>query len=461
MRRLFVSFLLICCLAEWLVAQQPSKPTDKTIAITHVTVIDPKSASVKRDVTVVIRGDHIVMVRMSRVNEIAKAATAIDGRGKFLIPGLWDMHVHVGTSDYEKQQILRLFITQGVTGIRIMNGRPKHHLWRQEIERGDLLGPRMVIASRVIAGPTSFSSSAVKVNNAEEARAAARQAQAEDADFIKVHDGLSRESYFAIIDEAKKLRLTVAGHVPESITAAEASNAGQKSIEHFTGLIEAANDSAKADALIPVLKKNHTWLCPTLIMIRNYSVLDDRSLANDPRLRYLNQGWKGWWLDMTRDANKMPATEWAARKETVRKGKALVARFQKAGVQILTGTDDSNPFVVPGFGLHDELAMLVESGLSPMEALRAATENPAEFLQQTKTGSLETGHFADLVLLDANPLEDIHNTTRISAVIVRGRVFDRPALDAMLMAIEGAATSSEFAAPTSPASDRCVSQMCR
>lgn len=440
MRGLFVSFLLICSFAESLVAQQPRTRADKAIAITHVTVIDPKSASVKRDMTVVIRGDRIVGVRRSRIIESIKGVTTIDAAGKFLIPGLWDMHVHIGTGDFEKQQMLRLFITQGVTGIRVMNGRPRHHLWRQEIERGDLLGPRMVIASRIIAGPTSFAGGAVKVNNAEEARAAARQAKNEDADFIKVHDGLSRESYFAIIDEAKKLGITVAGHVPESITAAEAANAGQKSIEHFTGLNEAANDSAKADALIPILKKNHTWLCPTLIMIRNYSVLDDPSLANDPRLRYLNQAWKGWWLDMTRDANKMPTTEWAARRETVRKGKALIGRFQKAGVQILAGTDDSNPFVVPGFGLHDELALLVESGLSSMQALRAATINPAKFLRKTETlGSVETGKLADFVLLDANPLENIHNTTKIYAVVLNGRVLERKTLDEIMSEIEAAA----------------------
>jgi imidazolonepropionase-like amidohydrolase len=439
MRRLFVSFFLICSLAESFVAQQPNTRADKTIAITHVTVIDPKSASVKRDMTVVIRGDRIVAVRRSRIIETIKGAMTIDAAGKFLIPGLWDMHVHIGTGDFEKQQMLRLFVTQGVTGIRLMNGRPRHHLWRQEIERGGLLGPRMVIASRIIAGPTSFSSGA-KVNNAEEARAAARQAKDEAADFIKVHDGLSREAYFAIMDEAKRLGVPVTGHVPESITAAEAANVGQKSIEHFTGLNEAANDSAKADALIPILKRNHTRLCPTLIMIRNYSVLDDPSLANDPRLRYLNQAWKGWWLDMTRDANKMPATEWTARREIVRKGKALFGRFQQGGVQILAGTDDSNPFVVPGFSLHDELALLVESGLSPMQALRAATINPATFFQKTATlGSVETGKLADFVLLDANPLEDIHNTTKIYAVVLNGRVLERKALDEIMSEIEATA----------------------
>jgi imidazolonepropionase-like amidohydrolase len=440
MRWLFVPFLFICCFAELLFAHQPRGSIDQTIAITHVTVIDPKSASIRRDMTVLIRGGRISALRRSRVREVIKGGTAIDATGKFLIPGLWDTHVHVGTSDFDREQVLRLFITQGVTGIRIMNGVPRHHLWREQIGHGELLGPRMVIASRIIAGPGSFASGAVKVNNAGEARAAVRQAQSERADFIKVHDGLSREAYFAIIDEARKVRLTVAGHVPETITAAEASNAGQKSIEHFTGLNEAENDANKADALIPILKKNHTWLCPTLVMRRNYSVLDDSGLANDSRLRYLNREWTGYWLNMIRDANKIPANEWAARRETVRREKALVNRFQKAGVQILTGTDTSNPFVMPGFGLHDELALLVESGLSPMQALRAATINPAQFFHQTQTlGSVQSGKAADLVLLDANPLQEIHNTTKIFAVVVNGRVLDRSELTDILNLIESSA----------------------
>ena len=440
MRRSFVAFLVCWCLTNSVVAQRQRTRENRSTAITHVTVIDPKRASVKRDMSVIIRGGPVVAVPQSRFSEKERGVKTIDGRGKFLIPGLWDMHVHLGTDDFDKNQMLRLFITQGVTGIRIMSGEPQHHLWRKQIERGELLGPRMIIASRIIAGPASFASDAIKVKNSEEARAAVRMVAKEHPDFIKVHDGLSREAYFAIIDEAKKFRLTVAGHVPESITAAEASNAGQISIEHFTGLSEAETDTAKADALIPILKRNHTWLCPTLIMRRNYAVLDEHGLADDSRLRYVAASWKGSWLNMVRDANKTSPAEWSARRETVRREKLLVDRFQKAGVQILAGTDTSNPFVMPGFGLHDELAMLAESGLSVMEALRTATENPVEFLQQTKTfGSLKTGRIADMVLLDANPLENIHNTARISVVILRGRLFDRQALDTMLAEIEAAA----------------------
>jgi imidazolonepropionase-like amidohydrolase len=440
MRHLVVSFLFICCLTKLVAAQAAARTANPTIAITHVTVIDPHSRSAKRDMTVVIRGGRISAVRRSRVREVIKGATTVDGAGKFLIPGLWDMHVHLGTSDFDRQQNLRLFIVNGITGIRIMNGAPPFHDWRREIEQGGLLGPRMVIASRIIAGPSSFASGAVKVNNADEARAAVRQTKSERADFIKVHDGLSRDAYFAIIDEARQFRLTVAGHVPESITAAEASSAGQKSIEHFTGLGEAEANPAKADALIPLFKKNHTWLCPTLIMRRNYAILDDPTLADDPRLRYQKASWKNSWLNMTKGAKDIDAKEWVARRATVDREKALIGRFHKAGVSLLAGTDISNPYVMPGFSLHDELVLLVESGLSPLAALRTATVNVAKFFGQTSVfGTIQTGRVADLVLLNANPLKGIQNTTQIQTVIVRGRVFDRRELDKMLNEIETAA----------------------
>ena len=439
MKKTLVSLLLIFNVVVSLCAQQTANER-KTLAITHVTVIDTKGGSVKRDMTVIIAGGRISAVGKSRTVKIPKRSQVINAAGKFLIPGLWDMHTHIGNDEFDKRAYLRLFIVNGVTGIRIMNGVPQHHLWRQEIERDELLGPRMVIASRIIDGPNSFVSGAVKVSNAEEARAAVRQAKQQGADFIKVHDTLARVAYFAVIDEAKKLGLPVEGHVPAAITAKEASDAGQKSIEHFTGLAEAETDTAKADTLIAIFKKNHTWNCPTIIMRNNYAVLDDRSLANDPRLRYVKPSWRNSWLSMTNGSNNLSATEWAARKEIVRREKALVGRFQKAGIGLLAGTDDSNPYVMPGFSLHDELRLLVESGLIPMQALQAATLNPAKFFDQLDSlGTIEKGKFADLVLLDANPLEDIRNTTKISAVVANGRFLDRRELDHILAEIEAAA----------------------
>jgi imidazolonepropionase-like amidohydrolase len=174
-------------------------------------------------------------------------------------------------------------------------------------------------------------------------------------------------------------------------------------------------------------------------MRNSYSVLDDRNLLNDSRLGYAKPSWKRWWLPMVSGSANLPAEEWMRRKEIVRREKALVGRFQAAGVGLLAGTDDNNPFVFPGFSLHDELAMLVDSGLSPMQALQTTTLNPAKFLKRLATsGTIAIGKRADLVLLDANPLADIHNTTKINAVVINGQLLDREKLDSLLTAAKAA-----------------------
>jgi imidazolonepropionase-like amidohydrolase len=428
------ALLLIILLPTSLAAQVNRVAQSLPLVFNHVTVIDMTGAQSKPDMTVVIRGNRIITVGKSAKTSIPKNARVIDATGKFLIPGLWDMHAHLGNEDFDKSSYLRLFIANGVTGIRIMEGAPEYYLWRKEIESGALLGPRMVIASQVIGSQDSSNISEAA------AREEVRKAKREGADFIKVHDNLPRQSYFALIDEARRSSLPVEGHVPTSITAEEASKAGQKSIEHSTGLDAAKSDGGKAEVLIAVFKRNRTWLCPTLIMRSNYASLDDASLANDPRLKYVKPSWKNRWLNMTKRAVNTPPGEWLKRKETIRKEKALVGKMQKAGVGILAGTDDANPYSFVGFGLHDELAMLVEAGLTPMQALQAATLNPAKFFNKLDSlGTVEKGKIADLVLLDANPLENIRSTRRINAVVANGGYFPKEALQQILAGVEAAA----------------------
>lgn len=428
------ALLLIILLPTLLTAQGNRAIPSSSLVFNHVTVIDMTGAQPKPDMTVVIQGSRIITIGKSAKTRFPKNARVIDATGKFLIPGLWDMHVHLGNDDFDKSSYLRLFIANGVTGVRIMEGAPEYHLWRKEIESGMLLGPRMVIASQVIGfGDLSNISEAA-------ARDEVRKAKQEGADFIKVHDNFLRRSYFALIDEAKRLNLPVEGHVPTSITAEEASNAGQKSIEHSTGLDEAKSDNSLAEALIAIFKRNRTWLCPTLIMRSNYASLDDVSFANDPRLKYVKPSWKNRWLNMTKDAVNTAPAEWSKRREIIRKEKALVGKMQKAGVCFLAGTDAANPYSFVGFGLHDELAMLVEAGLTPMQALQAATLNPAKFFNKLDSlGTIEKGKLADLVLLDASPLENIRNTQRINAVVANGRYFPKEALQQILAEVEAAA----------------------
>lgn len=430
MRKTF-ALLLTILLPTSLVAQVNRALQPQPLVITHVAVIDMTGAQPKPDMTVIVQGNHIIAVSKSAQTRIPKAARVIDATGKFLIPGLWDMHVHLGDEDFDKRSYLPLLIANGITGIRVMTGLPEHYLWRKEIENGMLLGPRMVIASQRIDESKTF---------ATEARVAVRKARQEGADFFKVYDNLPRDGYFALMSEARRLGLPVEGHVPASITALEASEAGQKSIEHLTGMEEARSDKGKAASLIAIFKKNQTWQCPTINMHNNYASLDDVSLADDPRLGYVKPSWKERWLKMTKDAGKLPHEEWAKRKELVRKEKELVFNMQQAGVGILAGTDDANPYCFVGFSLHDELAILVEAGLTPIEALQSATLNPAKFFKKLNSlGTVEKGKLADLVLLDANPLENIRNTQRISAVVSNGRYFSKEALQEMLAEVEAAA----------------------
>ena len=281
---------------------------------------------------------------------------------------------------------------------------------------------------------------------------------------MKVYSFLPREAYFGIAEEAKAQGIPFAGHVPWSVSAAEASDAGQKSIEHLTGIflscsrretdlrkqipqttpfggraiIEAnalqTYDEQKASVLFQRFVKNGTWQCPTLTVLRSSAYREERNFRNDPRLKYMPSEVKDRWeRRVEARPNFRAEEEHTYAREVYPKYFLLIAAMRRAGVQFLAGTDTGNPYCFPGFSLHDELALLVEAGLTPAEALRAATLNPAKFLGLDETlGTIEKGKIADLVLLDANPFQDIRNTQRINAVVLNGRFLDRKVLDGML-----------------------------
>lgn len=434
--------------------------TEAPIVFTHVTIIDVTGAAPRRDTTVMINGDRISAIGDNL--PVPAGAQVVDATGKFLIPGLWDMHVHWYVRD-----MFTLFIANGVTGVRQMFGNSDLLRWRDQIAKGSLLGPRMVVASPIIDGPQPIWPNSIAVRNEDEGRKAVRRVKQWGADFVKVYALLPRDAYFAIADEAKQQGMTFVGHVPNAVSPAEASDVGQKSIEHLTGILIASSDKetelrdklVKADSpeargrvqttaletydekkaadLVARLAKNQTWQCPTLIVLRSSAYHGDESFRRDGRLRYIPRLLQQRWN--LRATNRSGGDN-AVEKKVLQKQFEIVGVMQKAGVSILAGTDTGNPYCFPGFSLHEELALLVIAGLTPVEALRSATLNPAKFFGLDQTlGTIEQGKIADLVLLDANPLLDIRNTQRINAVVSNGRLFDRKALDKLLAEAEVAA----------------------
>ncbi|MGH3874646.1 MAG: amidohydrolase family protein [Pseudonocardiaceae bacterium] len=435
----------------------------QAVAITNVTVIDATGAPAQPGMTVVVQADRIATLGASRDVPVPKQATVVDGTGKFLIPGLWDMHVH----PYDESW-LALSLANGVTGIRVMKGDPTHHRWRQDVQEGKLLGPRMVIASNLIDGPDPIWPGSVAVSTEAEARQAVQQSQEKGADFVKVYSLLPRAAFFALADEAQQRHIVFAGHVPDAVTAAEASDAGLRSIEHLSGVtvatstreaeiraeiarthgaknvparksleLQAARSHSpeQARSLFARFARNETWQVPTLTILRSLSRIGDISLGQDERLRYVAPSLAQSWQRFPR-ASRSPQ-ELADQQELFRHQLALVGAMNQAGVKLLAGTDTLNPFCFPGFSLHDELELLVEAGLTPMQALQAATRNPAEYLDDLdRAGTIAHGKRADLVLLDADPLADIRNTRRINAVIATGKLLPRERLDAVLSEIQ-------------------------
>jgi imidazolonepropionase-like amidohydrolase len=444
---------------------------EQALVIDHATVVNVNDGSLLRNMAVVITGDRISAVTASAKAKPLKGAQVVDGNGKFVIPGLWDMHVHTIFGDWlpkDEKIILPLFVANGITGVRDMGGDLEElKVWRAQIAAGKLLGPRMVISGPMLDGPVPRFPSSAPVKDAGDGKRVVDELQKSGADFIKIQSLIPRDGYFAAADEAKKLGIPFVGHVPDAVRATEASNAGQRSIEHLTGVFEECSsiedqlmkgpkgpgrfvetyDPARAQALIAVFARNQTWQVPTLVWEHGQWLIDESDFAKDPLTKYAPAAWKDrTWPMFTKDILKdMDTDPPPVRERFTQMELEMVNQMHKAGVPFLAGTDTAaGVHVFPGFSLHEELTYFVKAGLMPLEALQTATRNPAVFLGKTSDfGSVESGKLADLVVLDANPLDDIRNTQKIRAVVLAGKYFSREQLDAMLRSEEEAAASSK------------------
>ncbi len=444
-------------------AQSPS-----VLIIHDVTVIDATGAPAQPHRTVVVQDGKIADVRSVADGIGGKpSAVQIDGRGKFLIPGLWDMHVHMVFGDWfphGKEIALPLFIANGITGVREMGGElDVLQQWRKEIAVGTLIGPRIVMAGPMLDGPEPRFPSSVAIKTPEDGRRAVDDLKRRGVDFIKLQSLIPREAVFAIADEAHKQGITFVGHVPDAMRASEASNAGQKSFEHLIGIFEGSSpledefikgpktvgkflstyDPERAAKLFALLAKNQTWQCPTLVWERGGNLIEETDFAHDTRAKYVPASWKDvtWKRFTDQVEHEFNTDDLGTRKRFVAKELEVVKAMHDAGIPFLAGTDTaSGVYVFPGFSLHEELQRFVAAGFTPMEALQTATLNPAKFLgMDDRLGTIEKGKAADLVLLDANPLDDIRNTQKIAAVVANGRYFSRADLDKMLAGVESAA----------------------
>jgi imidazolonepropionase-like amidohydrolase len=490
-RKMTLFLILSLALAPWLARQ--ARPTRAVapkfvsgpIYITHVTVIDTRSGEEDRDRTVVISGKRILDIKDAKQIKPPSGGNVIDATGKYLIPGLWDMHVHIrgsiigSTSNLagENEAMLPLYLTNGVTGIREMGGDLVDLVlqWRADVESDKRVAPRIVTCGPKLDGAKPWFPGSIPITTPEEARTAVKRVKAMGVDFVKVLDTspIPHDAYLALLDEAKRQHLPVTGHVALTVTVAEVSDLGQN-IEHTTYLTGCVRnekalkadrlakritgidyfvavvdgyDRNVAEALFAQFAANHTWVTPTLASSHMMAYEDTERWDEDRRRRYLMPGMLATWGDRAKSSHltqQQAVLLSSYSKKQFSQALESVPLMHKAGASIMAGTDTgaSNQNMFPGFSLHDELGFLVKGGLTPLEALQCATLNPAKWLNRIDAlGTVEPGKLADLVLLDDDPLKDIHNTTKISEVFLGGREFDRATLDRMLRSAEAAAGS--------------------
>jgi hypothetical protein len=435
-RHIIVHLIAIAAVLPGLAAVVPHAAA--TLAIVHVTVVDPGSGRILPDTTVTIRGATIV--RTAERETPAADSRVVDGRGKFLIPGLWDMHVHMEMSG---AAWLPLYVANGVTDIRDMGSDLDVILrMRDDTASGRVLGPRIFAAGPILDDAPGDWPFRMRVKTAEEGRAAVQLLARRGADLIKVHDHTPRDAYFAIAAEARRQHLPLAGHLPAGVSVEEAIDAGQTDIEHLSNLQLwkscSGGDTYRPEACRPffeALARRRIWQTPTLMAWSELATIGTAaSRISAEQMAYAGPGLRKLWaMNQALFATPEVVRELRAGAEI---GARVASDMAKAGVPTLTGTDG----MIAGFSVGDELAAMVRGGMTPLTALRTATINPAHYFGLERTlGGIAAGKTANLVLLDANPLTDIANVRRVRAVVLGGRVLDRADLDKLLADAERAA----------------------
>lgn len=468
LRKPLVHILIVCGLTPLISCSRPDHDVD--LVISNINIVDVVRGEVVPNCDILIDGGKIKNVCPAGVSNFTYRQ-GIDGRNQYVIPGLWDMHVHTGNADV----FFPLYIANGVTGVRDMGGGleistgnlsvkfDKLSLWRDEVRRGDRIGPEILLAGAMIDGTPTYWPGNIGVTDSASIHRAVRAQKELGVDFIKIYHNLTSQQLIEIANEVKNLGMSFAGHLPIGSPPYETlvlgSELGQSSIEHMFDLPMAITrepvsvnsymdvtvayrdaikniDLHKAEKLFGIFRKNGTWFTPTVSGKWGIGQLDlelDETLQN--WLCYIPRHILDYWgRDPFQDKGDIrhPPEDYQTFRDAADNTGKLAKLMYDNGVLLMAGSDAANVMTIPGFGLHNELFLLCEAGFTPAEALRLATINPARFLKRTDIGIIANNCSADLVILNANPLTEIKNLSDIDAVVLKGNYLSRKYLNEML-----------------------------
>ena len=452
MKRLFA--LICCCFVLACTAQPSADSQSNEIVFRSVNVIPMDKEGVLENRVVVVRNGKIAAIGDGNTTKWSKGATVIDAKGKYLIPGLAEMHAHVPPVDdlEPMKEVLQLFALNGVTTIRGMLGHPRHLELRSKIESGEILGPRFFTS-----GP-SFNGNSVKT--AQDAEAMVQQQKEAGYNFLKLHPGLVPETFNPMAKKAKALGMPFAGHVSYKVGVWRAINAGYATIDHLDGFVESLvpgiedipeqqaglfamfiadkADTTKIQPLMTALREKKIWMVPTQALAERWFAPDKspEALQAEPEMKYMDPKTLNNWVTAKKNLLNNPAYKAAAINRFIALRRKLIYECNRNGVGLLLGSDAPQVFDVPGFSLHHELKYLVDAGLTPYEALRTGTVNVGRFYNHPDWGVIKEGAAADLVLLNGNPLVNIEQTRNIEGVVLNGKWLSKSWREEQLKALE-------------------------